>query len=123
VVQQVAHRLAELARRRFTALVDFRPCNEFVEHGLTPRLTRSELGVRIAIANLVLDLIELLVRGEWQRRARIACLQRFDTLRSSKLKAARAWALTESSRCSRSGLRIPQLPALLCPATYLKSPT
>ena len=77
VVEQVANRLAELARRWFVALVDFRPCNELVEHGLAPLLTHSELGVRIAIANLVFDFVELLVRGEGQCRT---CIARIESL-------------------------------------------
>lgn len=76
MIEQVADGIAELAGRWFIGLMGLRPRDQLVEDGFAPVLAYRQLGVRIVVADLTFDLVELLVGGDRQRRALVACLER-----------------------------------------------
>jgi hypothetical protein len=72
MVGEVAERDAELGRGRLVLLAQSAPLRELVPDRLAARTPRGELGVVAEIVNLVLDLVEPLVRGERERGALVA---------------------------------------------------
>jgi hypothetical protein len=82
VVGEVAERDAELGRGRLVLLAQPAPFREFVPDRLAARSSRGELGVIVETPNLVLDLVEPLVRGERKRGALVAGVERLHEVAS-----------------------------------------
>src|SRR6185295_10517806 len=76
MVRQVLECLTERRRWWFVLLADCAPGDELVPDGLTARASLDQPGVGITIPNLGLDLVELLVRGERERGALVAGIER-----------------------------------------------
>lgn len=68
VVEHVPGRRTELRRRRLVSLASLTPRDQLVEHRLAAQDALGELGVRIMVFDLSLDLIQLLVSRGRQRR-------------------------------------------------------
>src|SRR5262249_55749744 len=77
-----AERDAELGRGRLVLLAQRAPLRELVPDWLAARSPRGELGVVVELANLVLDLVEPLVRRERERCALVAGVERLHEIPS-----------------------------------------
>jgi hypothetical protein len=82
VIGEVAERNAELRGWRLVLLAQCAPRRELVPGRLALRSPRGERGVSVEISNLALDLVESLVRGERQRSALIAGVERLHEVAS-----------------------------------------